>query len=283
MTPDAKADRNLDLSELDLSELVPPQTVALGKTNAQVRLTRQDKEVQILLPAPEVAGGSWLELWDSLKQRLKTTQAFWQPGASARLVAGRHLLDARQLQAIADALAKVQLDLRWVVTARRQTAVAAAGGGFSVEQAAPEVAAAPTPEPTAQANSAENWAEPLYIKSTLRSGQNVSHPGTVVIFGDTNPGSTIIAAGDIIVLGRLRSISHAGSQGNRACQIFALRMEATQLRIAQALARPPEADPDQLYPEVAYLSPAGIRLAPVDNFFKSHRFAIDQESWLDTP
>ncbi|MEM8642670.1 MAG: septum site-determining protein MinC [Cyanobacteria bacterium P01_G01_bin.54] len=277
MTPDAKANR-----PADLSELVPPQTIALGKTDAQVRLTRQGEQVQLLLPAPEVAGGSWLELWDSLKQRLTTTEAFWQPGATVRLMAGRHLLDARQLQAIAEALAKVQLDLRWVMTARRQTAVAAAGSGFSVEQAAPEAGAASLAGPTpAQANSAENWAEPLYIKSTLRSGQRVSHPGTVVLFGDTNPGSTIVAAGDIIVLGRLRSIAHAGSGGNRACQIFALRMEATQLRIAQALARPPEADPEQLYPEVAYLGPAGIRLAPVDNFFKSHRFAIDQESWLD--
>ncbi|NEO84938.1 MAG: septum site-determining protein MinC [Spirulina sp. SIO3F2] len=270
MTPKANA---------KLSDLIPPQTVALGKADAQVRLTRQDDCIQILLPDPEVAGSSWLELWDSLKQRLHNTEAFWKSGAIAKLWAGKHLLDSRQLQAIADALAKVRLDLRWVVTARRQTAVAAAGSGFSVEQITPKAPDQPTPD---LASSAEYWAEPLYVKSTLRSGQEVSHPGTVIVCGDTNPGSTIVAAGDIIVLGRLRGIAHAGSQGNAACQIFALRMEAMQLRIAQSLARPPEADPDQLYPEMAYLTESGIRLAPADNFFKTHRFAIDQNIWLDS-
>lgn len=263
----------------ELSDLTPPQTIALGKTNAQVRLTRQDEQIQILLPSPDVAGASWLELWDSFKQRLHSTAAFWQPGTIAKLQADTHLLDSRQLQAIADALAKVRLDLRWVITARRQTAVAAAGAGFSVEQATPKAPDEPTPD---LARSAEHWAEPLYIKSTLRSGQKVSHPGTVVVCGDTNPGSTIVAAGDIIVLGRLRGIVHAGSQGNAACQIFALGMEAMQLRIAEALARPPEADPEQLYPEIAYLTESGIRLAPANNFFKTHRFAIDQNIWLDS-
>lgn len=264
----------------ELPEPLPPQTIALGKMDAQVRLTRHDDQVRILLPDPEVAGGSWLEMWDGLKHRLKATEAFWQPGAIATLDAGKQLLDSRQLQEIADALTQVKLELHRVITARRQTAIAAAGAGLSVEQAAPKMPDEPAPD---LASSAEYWAEPLYIKSTLRSGQEVSHPGTVVVFGDVNRGSNIVAAGDIIVLGRLRGVAHAGSQGNRSCQIVALKMEALQLRIAQVLARPPEADQEQLYPEVAYITDTGIRLTPADNFFKTHQYAIAQDMWVDTP
>jgi septum site-determining protein MinC len=164
----------------------------------------------------------------------------------------------------------VGLDLRTVVTARRQTAVAAAGSGYSVQQETPQ----PQDKPTVDLTSAENWAEPLYIKYTVRSGQDVTHPGTIIVLGDTNPGSHLVAAGDILVIGRLRGIAHAGSQGNRVCQIFALRMEALQLRIADAIARPPEADVEQLVPEMAYLTESGIRLAQAWNFFKTHNFSL---------
>jgi septum site-determining protein MinC len=102
------------------------------------------------------------------------------------------------------------------------------------------------------------------------------------MLGDANPGSSLIAAGDILVLGRLRGVAHAGSQGNRACQILALQMEATQLRIADTIARPPgEPPPEGYYPEIAYMTDSGIRLARAVNFFKTHSFSLNLESWRD--
>ena len=80
----------------------------------------------------------------------------------------------------------------------------------------------------------------LYIQRTLRSGQSISSDGNIVIIGDANPGSEIIAKGDITVWGILGGIAHAGSAGNQYAKIRALKMNAIQLRIADTFARRPD-------------------------------------------
>lgn len=80
----------------------------------------------------------------------------------------------------------------------------------------------------------------LYIQRTLRSGQSISSDGNIVIIGDANPGSEIIAKGDITVWGILGGIAHAGSAGNSYARIRALKMNAIQLRIADVFARRPD-------------------------------------------
>ena len=80
----------------------------------------------------------------------------------------------------------------------------------------------------------------LLVQRTLRSGQSVSHAGHVVIIGDVNPGSEIIAGGDVVVWGRLRGIVHAGASGDEQRCVCALDLSPTQLRIGNHIARPPE-------------------------------------------
>lgn len=80
----------------------------------------------------------------------------------------------------------------------------------------------------------------LYIQRTLRSGQSIKSDGNIVIVGDVNPGSEIIAKGDITVWGILGGIAHAGSEGNVHAKIRALKMNAIQLRIADTFARRPD-------------------------------------------
>lgn len=80
----------------------------------------------------------------------------------------------------------------------------------------------------------------LYIQRTLRSGQSISSDGNIVVVGDVNPGSEIIAKGDITVWGILGGIAHAGSEGNSYARIRALKMNAIQLRIADIFARRPD-------------------------------------------
>ncbi len=80
----------------------------------------------------------------------------------------------------------------------------------------------------------------LYIQRTLRSGQSITSEGNIVIIGDANPGSEIIAKGDISVWGILGGIAHAGSEGNKYARIRALKMNAIQLRIADVFARRPD-------------------------------------------
>lgn len=80
----------------------------------------------------------------------------------------------------------------------------------------------------------------LYIQRTLRSGQSITSEGNIVIIGDVNPGSEIIAKGDITVWGILGGIAHAGRDGNKYARIRALKMNAIQLRIADTFARRPD-------------------------------------------
>lgn len=80
----------------------------------------------------------------------------------------------------------------------------------------------------------------LYLQQTLRSGQTMSYDGNIVLIGDANPGSEIIAKGDITVWGVLGGIAHAGARGNDWAKIRALKMNAIQLRISGFYARRPD-------------------------------------------
>lgn len=84
-----------------------------------------------------------------------------------------------------------------------------------------------------------NHLPAIFIKRTLRSGQKINVSGSVIVMGDVNPGAEIVAGGDIIVFGILRGIAHAGAEGNEKAIVAALRLEPTQLRISQYIARAP--------------------------------------------
>ena len=95
----------------------------------------------------------------------------------------------------------------------------------------------------------------IVIHKTLRSGQKIDFPGTIIIVGNVNPGSEIIAQGDIIVFGALKGVCHAGSQGDNKAMIMALRLMASQLRIGDVITKAPDEDvsPPEA-PEKAYVS-----------------------------
>ena len=72
----------------------------------------------------------------------------------------------------------------------------------------------------------------VMIRHTLRSGRTIHSDGHVVVFGDVNPGAKVVAAGDIVVWGRLRGTVHAGAYGDEEAVVCALDMTPMQLRIA---------------------------------------------------
>ncbi|MBZ8179889.1 MAG: septum site-determining protein MinC [Oscillatoria sp. PMC 1051.18] len=262
-------EESISLTELT-DELLETETPRKLNPFSQLRLKQEGSRMKLILPteAQTPVGTDWSEVWLELKQRLNGQEPFWQPETEVILIAQDRLVDARQLQAIADALDEFQLRLKRVETSRRQTAVAGATAGYSVEQVIPAAPLTAQPETNPEATS-----EPLYLKTTVRSGVEVRHPGTVIVMGDLNPGGTIIATGDIIVWGRLRGITHAGASGNRECQIMALQMEPTQLRIADAVARAPAKSPDRFDPEIAYVTAEGIRIKPAMDAMKSYSFS----------
>jgi len=259
-------------ADSSVSQSVPEITQSSPDANRtlQVRFKSEAGRLLLLLPPGQesdetAAESDWADLWQQLKQRLDAGERFWQPNTAVYLVARDRLLDGRQVQMIVDVLAETQLRLKRIYTSRRQTAVAAVTAGYSVEQQLPVAHLNQAP-----AESGQALAEPLYLQTTVRSGVEIRHPGTIAIVGDVNPGGSAIADGDILVWGRLRGLAHAGASGNSRCRIMALQMEPTQLRIANALARAPETPPDPLSPEVAYVTSDGIRIARAVDFAKHH-------------
>jgi septum site-determining protein MinC len=204
-----------------------------------IQLKIEDGQIRLHLPPEgESSGAPWSDLLQQLKQRLEGGERLWQGPTLVCLQAGDRRLDARQLQSLVDTLSPLQLMLKRVVTSRRQTAMAAITLGYSVDQLADMEHLVQTVPPTGVMMEA-----PLYLQTTVRSGVDIRHPGTIIILGDTNPGSTLAADGDILVWGRLRGLAHAGVGGNRHCRIMALQLQPTQLRIADLVARPPRARP----------------------------------------
>lgn len=97
---------------------------------------------------------------------------------------------------------------------------------------------APPKEPVADAVSAE--PEVKIVRGTLRSGQEIIWDGSVVVFGNVNPGARIVAGGNIIVKGACRGIVYAGAHGDREATVIADKMLPGQIRIADLVACAPE-------------------------------------------
>lgn len=98
------------------------------------------------------------------------------------------------------------------------------------------------------------YSDAIMIERTIRSGQTLSHSGSIVLIGDVHPGAEVIAEGNVVVWGTLGGLVHAGSSGNTKSYIVALNLNPTQLRIAQYIGcAPGETVNLPRKPEIAYL------------------------------
>lgn len=93
----------------------------------------------------------------------------------------------------------------------------------------------------------------IIIRKTVRSGQKLHSEGSLVIWGDVHESAEITASEDIIILGKLDGIAHAGCFGNLCSTIFALSMAPRQIRIGDKISRSPGNDAIGNYPEIAYV------------------------------
>ena len=75
-------------------------------------------------------------------------------------------------------------------------------------------------------------SETIFHKGSLRSGQKIEVEGSIVVIGDVNAGAEVIAADNIIVIGTLRGLAHAGAKGNKEAIIAASTLDVVQLRIS---------------------------------------------------
>lgn len=74
-------------------------------------------------------------------------------------------------------------------------------------------------------------SEGQFYRGTLKNGQILETESSIVILGDVYPGSAIISARDIIVLGGLYGEAYAGGNGSREHYVAALEMSPERLKI----------------------------------------------------
>lgn len=213
--------------------------------------------------------GAWHIVLSTLETRLTTTPEFFKGARVALLVGPRKLVEA-DVRAARDLLARYDVVLWGLAGDDEETQHVAAVLGLDAQlpqRERPE----PRPQPVEPASSIEP-PQPIEVatghesiesaiaddpeiglvaRRTLRSGQQLRHPGSIAVLGDVNPGAEIVAGGDIIVWGKLRGTVHAGAMGNDNAIVCALDMTPTQLRIAQYFARSPEGRRRKPTPEVA--------------------------------
>ena len=78
-------------------------------------------------------------------------------------------------------------------------------------------------------------SETKFFRGSVRSGKRIEYEGSIVILGDGNDGAEIIAGDNVIVVGVLRGLAHAGAKGNKKAIIAAASIECKQIRIADII------------------------------------------------
>ena len=172
-------------------------------------------------------------LVDRLREKLVETTAFFI-GAKVIVNTGKREMQPIQYHNISDIIQKEYglVLLRWDVNGKQEAAK---------EQT----------EPADPCTSNNQVPEMLIVYRTVRSGQQISHGGSVLVLGDVNPGAAIVAGGDITILGVCRGTAHAGASGNTRALVAAYRLQATKLCIADIVACAPDGENAPDYPEVA--------------------------------
>ena len=95
-------------------------------------------------------------------------------------------------------------------------------------------------------------SETKFHRGSLRSGQKLESDGSLVILGDVNSGAEVMASDNIVVLGALRGLAHAGAKGNKQAIIAAGLIDTVQIRIAN-IVREIDRDEEPLHKQ-AYVS-----------------------------
>jgi septum site-determining protein MinC len=102
------------------------------------------------------------------------------------------------------------------------------------------------------------------VNRTVRSGGVVRYDGDVVVMGDVNPGAQVIASGNVMILGALKGVAHAGATGEEGCIVFALELNPIQIRIGKRIAVSPQGSSTSRGAQVAFVLDDCIA-------FESHR------------
>lgn len=224
---------------------------------------RQAPEIRVkgiregILLGLDDAGIPFDEVLQALHVELAQKEAFLK-GSRIVLDVGRCALHRAQLAEIQTLFEQKEMEL-WAVLAQREATRDAARAlglatrlaGSNTDLDGNQLRAASVDRGMELGAGDAREANALFLLETVRSGQSVFHEGHVTVVGDVNPGAEVIAAGHVVVWGRLRGMVHAGALGDASAVICALELAPTQLRIANHIAIAPEEQQASSSPEMA--------------------------------
>ncbi|HGY5532550.1 MAG TPA: septum site-determining protein MinC [Prochlorococcus sp.] len=165
-------------------------------------------------------------------------------------------LGCKDLQQLSEMLEKTGITITRIQAIFRETIVSAAALGYQSYLVPQQGSHTKVTSSDTQPKS-NTPPKLLFHEGTLRSGDHLSAEGDVLLLGDVNPGARISAGGDVMVWGRLRGVAHAGQDGDTQAKIVALQLRPLQLRIADAVARGPEDQPQAGLAEEARIDEGG--------------------------
>jgi len=197
----------------------------------------------------------WPKAKVALQDQIKEQSEFLQ-GGKLILDVGNHVIRAAELGQLRDLLTEDGLAL-WAVLSNSQVTQQNAqllGLATRINKPSPE-------RTTHTIETALTGEEAVLVRRTLRSGFSLQYFGHVVVIGDANPGSEIVAGGDVVVWGRLRGMVHAGAEGNMDAVVCAMDLAPTQLRIADRIATTPKRK-GKPQPEVAQIVDGQVVAVP---------------------
>lgn len=187
----------------------------------------------------------WDILHTSLLIQIDEKSEFFK-GAKLALDVGNQDLHVAEMTSLRDELSERGINLWAVLSESSTTETTAQNLGLATRLSKIR------PDTPVQVHTSSAEDSAMWVKRTLRSGVRLEYEGNVVVLGDVNPGAEVVAAGSVIVWGRLRGVVHAGAKGDKDAVVCALDLSPTQLRIAAEIATTPERR-SQPYPEMARL------------------------------
>ncbi len=174
---------------------------------------------------------------------------------------GNRLLQKEEWWKLKELLLEEGLLLRYAVATAQPSRELLYKEGLPVRDSLPT----PTPEQKTPPPTTLKSANTLYLRRGLRGGQKEVFEGDVVVMGDVNQGAEILAGGDVVVVGTLRGMVHAGYPDNKEAAVVALNLTPLQLRIGPLIARGDDDHNNSRrtpHPEVARVKADHITIEP---------------------
>ena len=190
-------------------------------------------------------------LKNTLREKMKDAQSFFGDAKTAISFSGRTLSEIEEAELLEIISLTTELSISFLADSEKEQA--------------PRVPKKREQKNEIKENLTEEENLTIFHRGSLRSGQSIRFVGSVVVIGDINPGAEIVAEGNVIVMGTIKGLVHAGCSGNENCFISALSLQPTQLRISDIISFIPRdlSGKNKNYPSYAYAENGQIFIVPL--------------------